>query len=60
MSSNQRLSEHAITRALRMARKKGLTVQLNVFELGWSVSLPNGNCYHANTDTDMVSYVVGY
>jgi hypothetical protein len=56
----KRLPRQAITRAIIVARAKGLKVQLNIFEPGWSVVLPNNNVYHAKTDTDMVSYVCGY
>ena len=49
-----------IKRAIELASKKGLVVKKNLLQAGWSITLPNGGSYCANTDSDMVKYVQGY
>ncbi len=45
---------------IQKASKKGLVVSPNLFRTGYSIKLPNGGCYNAVSDSDMICYVNGY
>ena len=42
------------------AKKKGLTIQKNIFSLGYTVLLPSGTNYPAQSIEDLRDFIKGY
>ena len=46
--------------AVALGHNKGLEVKKCVFQVGWSIKLPNGETHHATSDSGMVQFVTSY
>jgi hypothetical protein len=60
MSPQKKRMGQVVKDALTLAHTKGLVVKRNVFNTGWTITLPNGSNYHSPTPSDMVRYIRGY
>ncbi len=49
-----------VDKAIKLAKKKGLRVQRNVFSLGYCITTPSGLIIRANNETELFNWINGY